>query len=104
MYPVPEMETLRGKTPLGTLSGKTISPGLRDSVALFTAASPSGNTTTFDVEATVALPSSGAAVEFSVLLLASPADYAANFSYGAMVPSPSHEIQTFGPHFWSIMK
>ena len=57
MYPVPEMKTLRGKTPLGTLSGKTISPGLRDSVALFTAASPSGNTTTFDVEATVALPS-----------------------------------------------
>ena len=85
MYPVPEIKTLRGKTPLGALSAKTIGPGRSNAVALFTAAGPSGNTTTFDVEAMVALPSSGAAVEFNVLLLASPADYAANSSSGAMV-------------------
>jgi hypothetical protein len=72
MYPVPEMKTLRGKTPLGELSDKTInSSGSGSPVALFTAGP--NNTTTFDVEATVALPPSGAAVEFNVLLLASPA-------------------------------
>ena len=80
MYPVPEMKTLRGGTPLGVLSGATVPPGQSGAVALFT-----GNTTTFDVEATVALPSSGAAVEFNVLLLASPAGYAANSSSGAML-------------------
>jgi len=87
MYPVPEIKTLRGSTPLGSVSGKTIvGPGVSDAVALFTdAGGGDHNTTTFDVEATIALPSSGAAVEFNVLLLASPADYAANFSYGAMV-------------------
>ena len=85
MYPVPEMKALRGKTPLGVLSGETVSPGQSGAVALFTGEGRNNNSTTFDVEATVALPSSGAAVEFSVLLLSSPADYAVNFSHGAMV-------------------
>jgi hypothetical protein len=80
MYPVPAMATLRGGTPLGVLSGETVHRG-QSVVALFT-----GNSTTFDVEATVELPSSGAAVEFNVLLLASPAQLLANnFSSGAMV-------------------
>jgi hypothetical protein len=83
MYPVPEIKSLRGKNPLGTLSGETIPSGRGNAVALFTAGP--NNTTTFDVEATIALPPSGAAVEFSVLLLASPEDFAANFTYGALV-------------------
>ena len=73
MYPVPEMKTIRGADPLGTLSSKTIPPGRgnpADAVALFTGGP--NNSTTFDVEATVALPSSGCAVEFNVLLRTAP--------------------------------
>ena len=72
MYPVPELKKLRSASPFATLRG-VVPAGTgvptTDAVTLFTT-----NLTVFDVEATIALPASGAAVQFAVNVMAPPSN------------------------------
>jgi hypothetical protein len=71
MWPVDELLQLRDPTPLGTLSAPASLPNAHATTALFTS-----NSTSFDAEATLALPSSGGKTSFGMAIMAARAPVA----------------------------